>query len=325
MNIMWIGYGKMGEPMAQRVLSAGHTVRVVDASRARRSAAREHGFAVAEPEHADSAAADVIITSLPNDAAALLALTRDAGVLAGARPGTVLIETSTISVGASSTIENACVERQISYVRAPVSGSIAAAADGTLTSFMSGPAHARAQARALVECYASAVIEVGEAEQARVMKLAINLMVTTIVASLGEAYVLCLNGGIAPGTALDAIGASAVGSPHLRYKAAALARRDFTPAFTVVQMRKDLQLILDGARAYGSPVFLGATVDQIMAAAVASGHGEEDYLACVKVIEDMAGTTARRDKSPMAIPPDTEERSDERRTSSSRSHPAARR
>ncbi|SAK57146.1 2-hydroxy-3-oxopropionate reductase [Caballeronia temeraria] len=298
MNIMWIGYGKMGEPMAQRVSSAGHTVQVVDASGARRGAAREHGFAVAEPERADSAAADVIITSLPNDAAALLGLTGDAGALCGARPGTVLIETSTISVGASSAIENACVERQVGYVRAPVSGSIAAAAEGTLTSFLSGPAQARTQARTLVECYASTVMEVGDAEQARVMKLAINLMVTTIVASLGEAYVLCVNGGIAPRTALDAIGASAVGSPHLRFKAAALARRDFSPAFTVAQTRKDLQLILDGARAYGSPVFLGALVEQIMAAADASGHGEEDYLACVKVIEDMAGMPARRKTSP---------------------------
>ncbi|SAK76511.1 NAD(P)-dependent oxidoreductase [Caballeronia ptereochthonis] len=292
MNIMWIGYGKMGEPMARRVSDAGHTLLVVDASMARRNLAREQGFSVSEPEHADAAAADLIVTSLPNDAAARLVLTGDVDLLARARPGTVLIETSTISVGASSAIAKACGEREVGYVRAPVSGSIAAAGDGTLTSFISGPAQARAQARTLVECYASTVMEIGDAEQARVMKLAINLMVTTIVASLGEAYVLCVKGGIAPGAALDAIGASAIGSPHLRFKAAALAQRDFTAAFTVAQMRKDLQLILDGARAYGSPVFLGAVVDQIMAAAEASGHGEEDYLACVKVIEDMAATAA---------------------------------
>ncbi len=129
----------------------------------------------------------------------------------------------------------------------------------------------------------------GDAEQARVMKLAVNLMVTTLVASLGEAYALCTKGGIAPKAALDAISASAIGSPHLKFKADALERLDFTPTFTVAQMRKDLKLISDGARALSVPVLLGATVEQIMAATEASGFGDEDYLACAKVIAGLSG------------------------------------
>ncbi|MCE4546075.1 MULTISPECIES: NAD(P)-dependent oxidoreductase [unclassified Caballeronia] len=289
MNIMWIGYGKMGEPMARRVARSGNALGVVDTSAPRRNAAREHGFAVSDLESADPGDFEVIVTSLPNDAAVLLALTAKGGVLDKARPGTTLIETSTISVEASSAIAKVAAARQIGYVRAPVSGSIGAAGEGTLTTFMSGPAEASARARTVAECYASTVIEVGDAEQARVMKLAINLMVTTLVASLGEAYVLCTKGGIAPEHALDAIGASAIGSPHLRFKAAALARRDFSASFTVAQMRKDLRLIAEGARTLNAPVLLGATVDQVMACAEASGYGEEDYLACVKVIAHMAG------------------------------------
>ncbi|WP_434666782.1 NAD(P)-dependent oxidoreductase [Paraburkholderia sp. A3BS-1L] len=287
MNVLWIGYGKMGEPMARRVAAAGHVLRVDDMSAVRRGAARAHGFALAEAAAAKDAA--LIVSSLPNDAAARAAFATRDGVLAHARPGTVLVETSTISVGASAAIAAAAVEAGVGYVRAPVSGSVAAASSGTLTSFVSGPAQALDVARPVIGAYASTLVEVGVADEARVMKLAINLMVTTLVASLGEAYALCAKGGIAPDVALEAIGASAIGSPHLRLKAQALARRDFTATFTVAQMRKDVQLIGDGARGLNVPVLLGAAVEQLMSAAEASGYGDEDYLACAKVIATMAG------------------------------------
>lgn len=287
MNILWIGYGKMGEPMAQRVAAAGHVLQVAEMSAARREAARAHGFAVVEAVAA--ADADLIVTSLPNDAAVHAVLAARDGVLAHASPGTVLIETSTVSTGASVAVAAAATEAGVGYVRAPVSGSVAAAANGALTSFVSGPAAALERARPVIGAYASTLVEVGDAEQARVMKLAINLMVTTLVASLGEAYALCVKGGIAPAVALEAIGASAIASPHLRLKAAALARRDFAPTFTVAQMRKDLKLIGDGARALNVPVLLGAAVEQLMCAADAFGYGDEDYVACARVVATMAG------------------------------------
>ncbi|MFM0503205.1 MULTISPECIES: NAD(P)-dependent oxidoreductase [Paraburkholderia] len=291
MNIVWLGFGKMGEPMAARVAAAGHVVNVFDISEERRTAARSLNLAVVESLEEAVARADAIISSLPNDAVALNLLAGEGGALRHAKAGTLLIETSTISVSASASIENTAVAQQVGYLRAPVSGSVAAAANGTLTTFVSGPEAVVERTRPIVSAWASTIRVVGDAEQARVMKLAVNLMVTTLVASLAEAYALCTKGGIAPKVALDAISASAIGSPHLKFKADALERLDFTPTFTVAQMRKDLRLIADGARELSVPVLLGSTVEQIMAATEASGFGDEDYLACAKVIARLSGLT----------------------------------
>jgi 3-hydroxyisobutyrate dehydrogenase-like beta-hydroxyacid dehydrogenase len=289
MNIVWLGFGKMGEPMAARVAATGQSVHVFDISEARRAAARALNLEVVASLKDAVGGADAIISSLPNDAAALHILAGEEGALRYAKPGALLIETSTISVSASTAIAKSAVAQEIGYLRAPVSGSVAAAANGALTTFVSGPGTAVERARPIVSAWASTIRVVGDAEQARVMKLAVNLMVTTLVASLGEAYALCTKGGIEPKVALDAISASAIGSPHLKAKADALERLDFTPAFTVAQMRKDLRLITDGARDLTVPVLLGGAVEQIMAVSEAAGYGDEDYLACAKVIAGLSG------------------------------------
>jgi 3-hydroxyisobutyrate dehydrogenase-like beta-hydroxyacid dehydrogenase len=291
MNILWLGFGKMGEPMAARVAAAGHVVHVFEISEERRAAARSRNLSVIETLDDAIGVTDVIISSLPNDAAALQTLAGERSALRHAKTGALLIDTSTISVSASVAVASSAAQREIGYLRAPVSGSVAAAANGALTTFISGPEAAIERARPIISSWASTIRVVGDAEQARVMKLAVNMMVTTLVASLGEAYALCTKGGIAPKVALEAISASAIGSPHLKSKADALERLDFTPTFTVAQMRKDLRLISDGARELGVPVVLGATVEQIMAAAESCGFGNEDYLACAKVIAGLAGLT----------------------------------
>jgi 3-hydroxyisobutyrate dehydrogenase-like beta-hydroxyacid dehydrogenase len=207
MNILWIGYGKMGEPMAARAAAAGHTVQVSDMSRERCDAARANDLEVVAITPESAGQADVILTSLPNDAAALQLLAGVTSALSHVRAGALLIETSTISASASASIANIAQARGIGYVRGPVSvsvsvsGSVTAAANGALTTFLSGAHDAIEQARPIVGAYASNLVVVGDAEQARTMKLAINLMVTTLVASLCEAYTLCTKGCIEAGTA----------------------------------------------------------------------------------------------------------------------------
>lgn len=289
MKILWIGFGKMGEPMAARAAAAGFDLAVYDASEIRLSAAAARGFAVSREPNAAVEHADVIVSSLPNDDAVLAVLANPAGILGKAGPAALLIETSTISTTASAAVQRVATQFGVAYVRAPVSGTVDAAAEGRLTSIVSGPDAALAKARKIVEAYSAKVLPVGDAEQARVLKLAINLMVTTLVASLGEAYALCRKGGIDPTVALRAIGDSAIGSPHLRFKADSLERGDFSPTFTVTQIRKDMRLIGDAGRALGVPLLVGAAVDQIMTATDAAGFSDEDYVACAKLVSQLAG------------------------------------
>ncbi len=121
------------------------------------------------------------------------------------------------------------------------------------------------------------------------MKLAVNLMVNSLMVSLSEAFAFCRKGDVAPEVALDAICNSAIGSPHLRFKADQILRQDFAPTFTVAQTRKDMRLITEAGRGLGVPLLLGAVVEQVFTASDGSGLAEEDYIACAKVIARLSG------------------------------------
>jgi len=289
MKVLWIGYGKMGEPMCGRVVEAGHQVSVLDNGPAQRAAAMARGLSLVGDTGGAAAAAEAIVTSLPNDAAARSVLAGAGSVLAQARAGSILIETSTISVAASRAIAEAAAARGAVYARAPVSGTVGAASSGGLSSFVSGSADALQKANPLIACWAKKIIPVGSEEQARVMKLAVNLMVDTLMVSLSEAFAFCRKGGVDPAVAVDAITGSAIASPHLAFKAQSLLRADFVPTFTVTQTRKDLRLISEEARDLGVPILLGAAVEQIMAATEGMGFGGEDYIACGKLIQRLSG------------------------------------
>ena len=289
MNILWIGFGKMGGPMACRVSAAGNHLSVFDAGELQRRAAEANNIPVVTDLEAAAQVADVIVTSLPDDAACRSVLASRDGVLSSCKAGVLLIETSTISVAASRDIAQIARVHKVAYVRAPVSGTVGAASSGSLASFVSAPEEAFARARDIIATYAGKIVYVGSEEQARIMKLAVNLMVYTMMSSLSEAYAFCRKGGVDPKVAMDAIGGSAIGSPHLRFKADSLLHEDFAPTFTVLQCRKDLKLINEEARELGVAAFLGAAVEQIMTATAEMGFAEEDYIACGKVYSRMSG------------------------------------
>ena len=219
MNVLWVGYGKMGQPMCTAVAEQGHKVVVLEPGLAQRSAARGNGLDLVTDTRAAAGKADLIVTSLPNDEACVGILAGATGLLASCRLDAILIETSTISVEASRLIAEAANARGVLYLRAPVSGTVGAAASGKLASFISGPAEAFERARPVIGSYAAKTVLVGADEQARIMKLAVNLMVNSLMVSLSEAFAFCRKGDIAPEVALDAICNSAIGSPHLRFKA----------------------------------------------------------------------------------------------------------
>jgi len=289
MNILWIGYGKMGRPMGASVGKRGHRIAVLDPGVEQRAGAVADGLELATDARAAAEAAELIFASLPNDEACIAALTGAEGALAHASRGAILIETSTISVAASGRIAEAAEARGVAYLRAPVSGTVGAAATSKLTTFVSGPSEALEHAREAMSAYAGKILHVGSDEQARVMKLAVNLMVVTLMVSLSEAYSLCRKGGVDPAIAIDAICNSAIGSPHLTFKANALLHEDFTPTFTITQTRKDMRLIVEAARDLAAPILLGGAVEQVFTAGAGMGFADEDYIACGKVIARLAG------------------------------------
>jgi len=283
MRVHVIGAGKMGLPMALHFRRGGHAVSVYDTDATRQELARRAGL---ECDVRGLREADVVLSSLPHDGA-LLAV--GAQVARGAARGAIYVDTSTVSPQASAAVAQACEEVGIAHVRATVSGNNHMAEAAQLTVMASGPRTAYDTVLPLLKLLGPSQFWLGEGEQARLMKLVVNLMIAQTSAMLSEALALGRKGGLQWQDMWSVLTASAVASPILKAKAVQLSQRDFTPTFTVEQMIKDLGLILDAAAANHVPLPQTAATLQLMQAAVAQGRGGEDYAAIIRTVESAAG------------------------------------
>jgi 3-hydroxyisobutyrate dehydrogenase-like beta-hydroxyacid dehydrogenase len=290
MNVGWIGTGKLGLPMAARIAASGTGVRAYVRSPERIEATRARqvncvGFN-------EMAAQSIVFSSLPDDAA----LRQVANELIPAlRTGSLLVETSTVSPTVSAEVGKKLAERGIAYLRAPVSGNPIAAEAGKLTAMVSGPKEAFEVGQPLLASYSQAQFWLGDGEQARYAKLAVNLMLAVSAGMLGEALALARRGEVAAADVLDVIAASALGSPMVIGKVGFLKAEDYTPTFSGHQMAKDLDLILSAANATSVVTPLAALMRTQFAALAARGEIDQDFIAVVKVAEGLAGLGKSRD------------------------------
>ncbi len=288
-RLAWIGLGKLGLPTAARLVGAGHPLTGFDLDPARLEAARDRQIPVAADASEAIAGAGAVLTSLPHDGALIGALTGDDGLLARMAPGAILVETSTVSAEASARVEKAATARGIAYLRAPVSGNPVLAERGELTVLASGPRDAFERLRPALTAISKAQYYLGEAEQARYAKLAINLMIAVSAGMMAEALTLARKGGVDPGQMLDLMANSAVGSPMVNYKTPPLKAGDYTSTFSCRQMAKDLDLILAAARGADMPAPLAAQLRETYSALIAAGDGDADFIATVRHAARSAG------------------------------------
>ena len=285
MNIHIIGVGKMGLPMACHFLTAGHVVTASDADPQRLALATAKGLTLAADATAMSTA-DIIFSSLPHDAA-LIAVA--AQVAATARKGATFVDTSTVSQLASRQVAGLLQESGIAYLRTTVSGNNHMAEQALLTVMASGPRASYETVLPLLKLLGPHQFFLGTGEEARLMKLVVNLMIAQTSAMLSEGLALGRKGGLDWQDMWQVLCASAVASPILKAKSVQLAKRDFTPTFTVEQMVKDLTLILAAGQAVHVPLPQTAMTLQLMHSAMAQGDAGDDYAAIIKTVERSAG------------------------------------
>ncbi|WP_454726722.1 MULTISPECIES: NAD(P)-dependent oxidoreductase [Cupriavidus] len=286
MQIGFIGTGKMGLPMSRHLAAAGHEVTGFDLAPAVLDAARQAGLKTAASLAEASQGKDVLFSSLPHDAAFEAVGTQ---VAALATPGTLYIDTSTVSPQASARVAATLAARGVRYLRVTVSGNNKMAEAAQLTALVSGPADAYEQARPLLAALGPAQFYLGDAEQARLMKLVVNLMIGLTSGMLAEALTLGAKGGLKWEDMWAVITASAVAAPIVKAKSAQLVAHDYTPTFTVDQMLKDVGLILDAGADLRVPLSLTALLGQMLQGAAAQGMEGEDYAAVIKVVGVAAG------------------------------------
>jgi 3-hydroxyisobutyrate dehydrogenase len=281
-EIGWIGVGKMGNPMATRLIEAGHRLVVCDPLVANRASLVARGAEAAASPADIAGLCQIIFTTIPNDkvlAELIYGGVGHTGLLAAVTQGTVLIEMSTVSPHLSEQIARDLAAHGVSYLRCPISGSTALARAGDLTALGSGDAAAWDRVAPLIDVLAKRKFYLGTGEEARYMKLVLNTLVGATSSILGEALVLGEQGGLSAASMMEVIVESAVASPLIRYKQEMLAQMDFTPAFSVMQMIKDFKLITEAGQKKSVPMFLANQILQQYSVAANVGYADRDFFS----------------------------------------------
>jgi 3-hydroxyisobutyrate dehydrogenase-like beta-hydroxyacid dehydrogenase len=289
--IGWIGAGRMGVPMAGFVLEAGYPVLVSSRAASSRAQLVERGAQEAVSVAECARAARIVFTCVTDDGALREVVLGPQGVLAHARPGAILADTSTVSIELSAEIGREAALRDVWYLRIPISGNAASAQLGEVTALVSGPEAAWDAARPVVEAFSTAQVYLGSGEEARIMKLVINAIVVSTATVLAEALTMGRKAGLEWGPMLDTVAASTIASPFLRAKLHRLAERDFTPTMTTRLILKDLDLILAAAKTNGVRMPVTDVTRQLIRTLAGEGYAEEDYMAVIKLAERQSGLT----------------------------------
>ena len=280
-RVALLGVGRMGGAMVGTLRRAGFDVTVWNRTRERAEAvAAPVGARVARTAQEAVASADVVLSSLADDAAVTDVYTGAAGAAAALSAGTVVLETSTIAPQTVHAIRPAIEARGAALLDAPVSGSVSLVEAGQLTIMVGGDPAALERARPVLAALSAKLFRVGDLGSGATMKLAVNALVHAINVALSEALVLAEKAGVARSAAYDVFAAGAGAAPFVLYKRAAFERPEETPvAFRLDLAAKDLDLILGLAREVGARMDQAAANRATVGAAIAAGLGSRDTSA----------------------------------------------
>jgi 3-hydroxyisobutyrate dehydrogenase-like beta-hydroxyacid dehydrogenase len=290
-TIAFIGLGRMGQPMATRLMEAGYGVTAFDIRENAVAAARARGAAAAASIADATAQADVIITMLPDGPAVERAVYGENGLLGAVRRGSMLIEMTSSHPSVTRRVAADLGARGVGVLDAPVSGGVRGAEQGTLCVMVGGPAVLLESQRPLLERFGR-IVHVGDAPgDGDVAKTINNLMSATAIWSAVEAVALARRAGLAPERMLEAVNQSTGRSYTTENKVTQyMLPRRFTAGFTVAQYLKDLDICLDVAAGCDVPMIVGEVVRQAWRAAAESGLAAEDHTALITLVERWLGT-----------------------------------
>ncbi|HKG42931.1 MAG TPA: NAD(P)-dependent oxidoreductase [Gaiellaceae bacterium] len=271
-----IGLGNMGTAFAERLLQAGYPLQLYNRTAEKAEPLVAQGARSLDTAADLASAVDVVLTSLADDGA-FEAVAAEA--VAAARPGTTLVDLSTVSPAASARVASLAEAASVDYLRAPVSGNPTVVRAGNLSLIVSGPREALERVEDVIRVIGPTVHHVGDGEQARVVKLAINLMIAGLAQLISEALVLGEAAGVSRAALLEVMGSSAVGAPFVKYKTDPLLRDDYSATFTTALMEKDIDLVLDAAEQEGVLLPLARELKSLLRETVEAGYAEDDFIA----------------------------------------------
>lgn len=289
-----IGLGRMGKPMAVRLLEAGYTVAVHNRSRGAVHELATRG-AVACTSACDVAScSEIIITMLPDAPDVDLVVLGEHGILEGATPGSIVIDMTTNNPEHSALLATRLEEQHIGMLDAPVSGGDVGARNGTLSIMVGGARETFAICEPVLNVLGHKIVHVGpRVGMGGHAKLANQILVAITLAGMGEALVYGAKAGIDPALLVEAMSAGLARCGALDIKAPKVLAGDFKPGSKVDSQVRDLQHAMQMARKLKVSLPVTAMVNELFHAVQYAGRGEWDHAAIITLIEEFAGVTAR--------------------------------
>lgn len=287
-SLGFIGIGTMGAPMAARLVSAGHAVRIRDVVPTAGDALVDAGATRHDSAAEAADGTEVTFLSLPGPDEIRSALTGPHGVLAAGRKPPIVVDLSTNAVTTTRELRAEAAAHGVSYLDAPVSGGVAKAADGTLAVLVGAEPDELRCVRGLLEAIGTEVIHVGPPGSGAVAKLVNNQIFLAGAALVQEAYVLAQALGLDP-AATDAVLTAGSAAPYVRLAPLLLSRRFDDVIFRLDIAAKDLRLAVHGAREAGIDVPLASAAADLYQSACESGHATEAFHATLREFERRAG------------------------------------
>lgn len=296
MKVGFIGLGIMGRPMAKNLVKAGHEVVVFDFNQSAVDDLVSCGAKSAPTGKDVAASVDAVITMVPNSPHVRSAVLGENGVAEGAKPGTVLIDMSSIDPTESKAIGAELAKKGIDMLDAPVSGGEPKAIDGTLSVMVGGKKELFDKYYDMLMVMAGSVVYVGELGSGNVAKLANQIVVAVNIAAVSEAMTFAKKAGTDPELVYQAIRGGLAGSTVMDAKVPMMLERNFKPGFRIELHIKDLNNALNAAHAISSPIPLTGQLMEIMQGLKADGYETEDHASIVKYYEKIANTTVEPSK-----------------------------
>jgi 3-hydroxyisobutyrate dehydrogenase len=288
----FVGLGHMGGNMAVRFLGAGYTVYGETRHRGEVEDLEHEGLLWRDTPRQIAEAADVVLTSVPNDGALEDVASGPNGILAGLGEGKVWVDVSTVSPQVSRDLAERVRERGAAMLDAPVSGSVPQVQTGTLTIMVGGDENAYARVEPILRELGTPN-HIGENGQGLVLKLAINISLAVQMLAFAEGLLLADRAGIDRKRAVEVMTESPIGSPMLKARADLVLDLPDEAWFDVGLLQKDVVLALDAARQLGVPLLSAAAADEVLTLARAAGYEHRDIAALFEVLAQLTGDTPR--------------------------------
>jgi 3-hydroxyisobutyrate dehydrogenase-like beta-hydroxyacid dehydrogenase len=289
----FIGLGIMGKPMALNLIKAGHKLAVYNRTVAKAAPLEAEGARVAASPADAVRDANIVVMIVSDSAAVEEIVTGKGGILESLRPGTLVIDSSTISPTVSRKMACLVAGKGASWLDAPVTGSKQGAKEGKLTFMIGGDRKDFNRAMPVLGVLGKKHVYCGQHGLGLSAKLALNAIQAAMVEAFSEGFVLATKSGVQPETLWEIIQASMARAVLTDIKGPLIFKGNFAPNFPLRLMHKDLELATEAAYAQSVPMPGLAAIKEVYMAARAQGKGDQDYAAVITLLEELAGVQVR--------------------------------